>query len=341
MVIGLGLIGQITAQLLDAAGCRVIGSDPVEARRTLASQLSGAQTIDPTLGDAAAQVQALTQGVGADKVILCAATASSTPTNEAFAMCRERGRVVMVGAMGMDLERTNFYNRELDFVISRSAGPGRYDPAYEKQGVDYPVGYVRWTEQRNMSAFLQLLADGKIDVDSLITAEFPIEEAARAYEAVQSGALAVTLTYGEAEESGSLAPPPYVLRRSARPHKGKIGIALIGAGNFAHSMHLPNLKASSYFHVQAVVSGSASAAQAADRADAPLAATDFSAALTDPGVDAVLITTRHNQHAGQAIEAAQAGKHIFVEKPLALTIEDCEAMIRAAADQQRSADGRI
>jgi predicted dehydrogenase len=332
VVIGLGLIGQITAQLLDAAGCRVIGSDPVEARRTLASQLSGAQTIDPTLGDAPAQIQALTQGIGADKVILCAATASSMPTNEAFSMCRERGRVVMVGAMGMDLERSDFYNRELDFVISRSAGPGRYDSAYEKQGVDYPFGYVRWTEQRNMSAFLQLLADGKIDVDSLLTAEFSIEEADRAYEAVQSGALAVTLTYGDAEEPESLTPPSYVLRRSTKPHKGKIGIALVGAGSFARSMHLPNLQASSYFHVQVVVSGSASAAQAADKADSAMATTDFSAALADSGVDAVLITTRHDQHAAQAIEAAQTGKHIFVEKPMAMTVKDCEDMIRAAAD---------
>src|SRR5690606_35817021 len=130
-------------------------------------------------------------GVGADKAILCAATTSSQPTNEAFEMCRERGRVVMVGAMGMDLERTDFYNRELDFVISRSTGPGRYDPDYEKRGQDYPIGYVRWTGQRNMQAFLQLVADGKLDLDSLVTAEYPVEQAAEAYHAVDEGALAV------------------------------------------------------------------------------------------------------------------------------------------------------
>jgi predicted dehydrogenase/threonine dehydrogenase-like Zn-dependent dehydrogenase len=333
VVVGLGLIGQITAQLLDAAGCRVIGSDPVAARRELASRLSGAQTIDPALGDAPGQVMALTNGIGADKVILCAATKNSTATNEAFRMCRERGRVVMVGAMGMELERPDFYNRELDFVISRSAGPGRYDRDYEQRGVDYPIGFVRWTEQRNMAAFLQLIADGKLDVESLITAEFPIEQAAYAYDAVQDGALGVVLTYGEPDDAATSLPPRFLVR-NATPKRGKIGMALIGAGNFAKMMHVSNLKASPYFNLRAVVSGSASAAQVASKADADIAATDISAALNDPYVDAVLISTRHDKHAQQTIEAAQAGKHIFVEKPMALTVEDCLTMMDAAAQAE-------
>ena len=328
VVVGLGLIGQITAQILDAAGCVVIGSDPIPARRELAARLAGAQTIDPTLGDAAEQVIALTGGVGADKVILCAATSSSRPTNEAFRMCRERGRVVMVGAMGMNLERPDFYSREIDFVISRSAGPGRYDAAYEEQGIDYPIGYVRWTEQRNMVAFLRLLADGKLDVDALIAAEYPIEQAAAAYEAVQQGALAVLLTYGEPAAEVPAAQRAIV--RATRPLGERIGVALVGAGAFARAMHLPNLKASPFFELRAVVSDSASAAQTARKMGARLATTDLDAALASDDVAAVIIATRHHLHAQQAIAAARAGKHILVEKPLALTVSDCRAVIEAA-----------
>ncbi len=327
VVVGLGLIGQITAQLLDAAGCVVIGSDPIAARRELAARLAGAQTIDPTLGDAAEQVLALTSGVGADKVILCAATSSSRPTNEAFRMCRERGRVVMVGAMGMNLERPDFYSRELDFVISRSAGPGRYDPSYEEQGIDYPIGYVRWTEQRNMAAFLRLLADGKVDVESLIAAEYPVERAAEAYEAVQQGALAVLLTYGE--PVAEMPAAERIIVRAARPLSGRIGVALVGAGAFARAMHLPNLKTSPHFDLRAVVSDSASAAQIAQKAGARLATTDLAAVLASDEVAAVIIATRHHLHAQQAIAAAQAGKHVLVEKPLALTVADCRAVLEA------------
>lgn len=329
VVVGLGLIGQIACQLLDAAGCRVIGSDILAERRELAARLAGAQTIDPTLGDAAQQVMRLTDSVGADKVILCAATASSQPTNEAFKMCRERGRVVMVGAMGMELERPDFYNRELDFVISRSTGPGRYDRDYEERGVDYPIGFVRWTEQRNMEAFLQLVADGKLDLDSLISSEYPVEQAAEAYEAVQKGALGVLLTYGDADKV--VDERPQVVTRATRPSQGKIGVAVVGAGNFARGFHIPNLQANHAFQIEAVVSGGASAAQVAEKAGARLATTDLAAALADPAVDAVVISTRHHLHAEQAIAAAEAGKHIFVEKPLSLTVANAEAILQAAA----------
>ena len=329
VVVGLGLIGQITAQILDAAGCKVIGSDPIAERRELAARLAGAHTIDPALGDAARQVMALTGGSGADKVILCAATATSEPVNEAFKMCRERGRVVMVGAMGMDLERTDFYNRELDFVISRSTGPGRYDPDYEERGQDYPIGYVRWTGQRNMQAFLQLVADGKLDLDSLVTAEYPVEQAAEAYHAVDEGALAVLLTYGDVE-AGPERGTPHVVIRAAEPKRGRIGLALVGAGSFARAVHIPNLRASRAFDVRAVVSGSASAAQVAEKLGAKLATTSLDTALYAADLDAVLISTRHHLHAAQAIAAAEAGKHVFVEKPLALSVEEAEAVVTRA-----------
>ncbi len=329
VVVGLGLIGQITAQLLNSAGCRVIGSDPVEVRRKLAAQLAGAQTIDPSLGDGAEQVMELTRGVGADRVILCAATRSSEPTNQAFRMCRERGRVVMVGAMGMDLERSDFYRRELDFVISRSAGPGRYDQNYEERAVDYPLGYVRWTEQRNMAAFLNLIADGKLDLDSLVSAEYPVDEAGDAYQAVQRGALGVLLTYGP--PATGVQPRAVVqYARGDRIRKDRIGIALIGAGNFARVTHIPNIQRSSRFDLTAIVSGSESAAQVAQRERVAIATSDLEAALADERVEAVLISTRHCLHAAQAVAALKAGKHVFVEKPMALSIEDCSAMLDAA-----------
>jgi predicted dehydrogenase/threonine dehydrogenase-like Zn-dependent dehydrogenase len=331
VVVGLGLIGQITAQLLDAAGCQVIGSDPVAERRELAARLAGAHTIDPALGDAAQQVMALTGGTGADKAILCAATSNSAPTNEAFKMCRERGRVVMVGAMGMELERGEFYRRELDFVISRSAGPGRYDPDYEERGIDYPLGLVRWTEQRNMEAFLNLVAQGKLDVDSLVSAVFPIEEAAAAYEAVRQGALGVVLEYGTPSEEAETAPLRSLVR-VAPVRRGRSGIALVGAGSFARAVHLPNLKASPHLELAAVVSGSASAAQVASRYKTHLTTTDLDEALADERVDAVLISTRHHLHARQAVAAARSGKHVFVEKPLALTVADCRAVLEAAQE---------
>ncbi len=325
VVVGLGLVGQLTVRILSAAGCHVIGTDFAPERRALAD----IQTIDPGTGKQVDEVMVITQGMGADKVILCAATRSSEATNEAFRMCRERGRVVMVGSMGMDLERTTFYNRELDFVISRSTGPGRYDPTYEEEGIDYPPGHVRWTEQRNMSAFLRLVATGKIEIDSLISASYPVEEAEQAYQRVSDGALAVLLTYGEAEPEQA-ASDIHVLKRTQSPKDEPIGLALIGAGSFARSMHLPNIKGDTQFALRTVVSGSASAAQVAEQHDIPVAATELPVVLSDDDIDAVLISTRHHLHASQTIQALQHGKHVFVEKPLALTLSDCRAVLSAA-----------
>lgn len=330
VVIGLGLIGQLAAQILAAAGCRVVALDLLPERMALAEKLAQAVPLDPA-ADPVTQVMRITRGIGADKVLLCAATRSSDPTNLAFRLCRERGRVVMVGAMGMELERTEFYNRELDFVISRSSGPGRYDRRYEQHGVDYPVGYVRWTEQRNMEAFLQLLASRRIDVAPLVTAEFPVEQAGDAYDLVKAGSLGVILSYGMTDGAPD-ADTINVLRRPVEPVAGSIGLALVGAGSFARSTHLPNLRASRTFKLRAVVSGGASASQIAASEGAALATTDLQAALADPTVQAVLIATRHHLHADEATAAARAGKHVFVEKPLALTVADCQRMVDEASE---------
>ncbi len=334
VVVGLGLIGQITAQILAANGCRVIGVDLREDRRALAAQLAGADPVDPAQGSAAKAVQALTGGIGADRVILCAATDSSAPTNEAFRMCRERGRVVMVGAMGMDLDRNEMYVRELDFVISRSGGPGRYDRNYEERGISYPVGYVRWTETRNMAAVLDLIARGRLNVDALVAGTYPVEQAAKAYEAASSGALAVLITYPN-DGDPSNKEPAHVLRRAVNPEKNKLGLALVGAGSFARAVHLPNILKHPDLAVTAVVSGSASAAQVADKVGAGLATTRIEDALNDPGVDAVLITTRHHLHYEQARAALAAGKHVFIEKPMTLTVPHAEELLQLAATHER------
>jgi predicted dehydrogenase len=227
----------------------------------------------------------------------------------------------------MELERSDFYGRELDFVISRSAGPGRYDRLYEERAIDYPIGYVRWTEQRNMAAFLKLVADGKLDLDSLISAEYPIDEADDAYHAVQKGALAVLLTYGEPTEAHPQVAISIAKRVALKA--GRLGVALVGAGSFARAVHLPNIQLSKHFELAVVVSGGESAAQVAQQNTIALATTDLDAALADDRVSAVLISTRHHLHAPQAIAAARAGKHVFVEKPMALTVEDCWAMLEA------------
>jgi predicted dehydrogenase len=240
----------------------------------------------------------------------------------------------MVGAMGMDLDRAEFYNRELDFVMSRAYGPGRYDRAYEEEGVDYPLGHVRWTEGRNLGAFAQLIADGKVDVGTLVTAEESVERAEDAYTHVLSGgpeSLAALLTYDHAEPA---SPPARTLRlRAGASATGRIRVAVVGAGVFARAVHLPNLKGSPLFDVRAVVDSKGTIAQrSATDMDAPYATTDFHEALSDPQVDAIFIATRHNLHAEMAIAAARAGKHVFVEKPLGITTAECESVVQAVEE---------
>jgi predicted dehydrogenase len=250
-------------------------------------------------------------------------------------MVRERGRAVIVGAVGMELERADFYNKEIDLRISRSYGPGRYDRRYEEHGLDYPLGYVRWTENRNLAAFLDLVAAKQIDVASLITDEFPIERAPEAYEKVVKGGpatIGVLLTYPGAEHDTlpdrSMRLPTAI---AASPDTRGVSLALVGAGQFAQAVHIPNLKSMRPdVAVTAVISGSgAGARQAAESLGAGLATTDFAEALQAPDVNAVLIATRHNLHAAQCIAAAEAGKHIFVEKPLGLTVEECQSVVEA------------
>ena len=331
VVAGSGLIGLLTAQLLRANGCTVIATDLSNERLALAKTLGVEHTVNARDADPVKAVAAITGGLGADAVVLCATARSSEPINQAFKMCRERGRVVIVGAVGMELERADFYSKEIDLRMSRSYGPGRYDRRFEEQGYDYPPAYVRWTETRNMAAFLDAVAAGRVNVAALISAEHSIENAQMAYDDLLKGGSAkigVLLKYPE--QKFDVAARTYRLNRSAASvQPSAFSLALVGAGTFAKLMHVPNLKALGV-RVPVVVSGSGvSARQVAEMLNAERATSEYDSVLADPSVQAVLISTRHNLHAAQSIAAAQAGKHIFVEKPLGLTIGECRAVLDA------------
>lgn len=320
-VIGLGLIGQLTAQILKASGCRVIGVDPDEKRCELAKKLGANFTL--TFADTN-EIQKITEGFGVDAAIITASTDSHEPLQQAMEITRRKGTVVVVGAVGLHLQRSPWYEKEIDLKISCSYGPGRYDETYEEEMLDYPLPYVRWTENRNMEEYLRLLAEGKIDFLALQPQEFSLQEAVKAYEQLkEQKPLAILLSYPHApphEKKISLA--------SARAAKkdGRISIALIGAGSFAITTHLPNLaKLKNLYNLKAIVSKKGTTAkQFAKQYGAEYCTTDFEEVLNDPNVDAVLIATRHNLHAKLALEALRAGKHVFAEKPLAITREELE-----------------
>jgi predicted dehydrogenase/threonine dehydrogenase-like Zn-dependent dehydrogenase len=329
VVIGLGVLGQLTQQLLRIHGCRTIGVDVDVGRIELAQRLGMDLGIHPDQGDDIEQVARLTDGLGADGVIITAATPSDAVVSTAFKMCRKKGRVVLVGDVGLHLNRADFYAKEIDFLISSSYGPGRYDHGYEEQGLDYPVAYVRWTENRNMAEYLRLLAEKRLQIEPLIFSRYPIGEATAAYASLSgSGAakpMMVLLTYPEQ------TPQPLrtlKLQPNVRATAGRIRIAVIGAGGFARSAHLPNLRGmSDRFALRAVVTGTGHSAMAvAKQFGASYASTDYEAVLADPDVDAVLIATRHHSHGAMALASLQAGKHVLVEKPLALTAEELTAL---------------
>jgi NADPH:quinone reductase-like Zn-dependent oxidoreductase len=319
VVLGLGLIGQLTVQLLKANGCRVLGFDPEPLRAALARDL-GADL-------------SFTGRYGADAVIVTASTPSSEPVNTAAEISRMKGRVVVVGSVGMNIERDAFYKRELDLRVAMSYGPGRHDPAYEVAGHDYPFAYVRWTEQRNMQAFLELVADRRVTPKAVVTHRFPIGEAERAYALIGSGEphLAVLLTY---PANGApaikrrivLAPPANVQAR-----EGVTRVGFVGCGNYAKSVLLPALKKVGGISLAGVATSTAiSARHAAERHGFAYAATDASEVIADSGADTVFIATRHNSHARYIVAALEAGKHVFCEKPLALDREELESVLAAA-----------
>ncbi|GAB4135653.1 MAG: bi-domain-containing oxidoreductase [Planctomycetaceae bacterium] len=325
VVVGLGFLGQLISQMLRAHGCRAIGVDVDHSRLSLAEQLGMSAGIHPDDELDFQQVIRLTDGVGADGVIIAAATPSNAVISHAFKMCRRKGRVVLVGDVGLDINRGDMYEKELDFRISTSYGPGRYDAKYEEHGIDYPVGYVRWTENRNMAEYLRLLAEKRVQLSPLISATVPVAEAATAYEELRSGKsrpLMILIQYPQAEEADVDETSPFITYTpTSQETSGLIGLAIIGPGSFTRETHLPNLqKLADRFQIRTVVARSGhNAATIAKRCGANCATTDFESVLKDRSIDALLIATRHNQHAKMTLQALQAGKHVLVEKPLALT----------------------
>jgi len=330
VVIGLGVLGQLTAQLLRVNGCRAIGVDLDPARSALAERLGLDAALRSDEGSDVDAVARLTDGYGADGVIITAASASDALISTAFKMCRKKGRVVLVGDVGLNLNRNDFYAKEIDLLISSSYGPGRYDHRYEEQGLDYPLAYVRWTENRNMAEYLRLVAEGRVQLAPLVSARFPMAEATAAYASLTQSAAAkpllVLLTYPQSAE----APKRDVVVTAApsRGQQGTVRVAMVGAGAFARSAHLPNLqRLGKQFTLRAVVNRSGhGAAAAAKQFGAHYATTDYEAVLADPDVDAVIIATRHHLHASMALAALQAGKHVLVEKPLALATAELDAL---------------
>jgi predicted dehydrogenase/threonine dehydrogenase-like Zn-dependent dehydrogenase len=314
-VLGLGILGQLTVQMLRANGCRVVAFDLDPGRVALAcahGALDGS-------GDFAERARAHTDGFGLDAVIVTAATPSSDPMHVAAQSCRRKGRVVIVGDVGLDLQRSDLYQKELDVLMSTSYGPGRYDTVYEIEGRDYPVGYVRWTENRNMAEYLELLASGDVRLDDFLRESYAVDDVDRAYGAVSGDGerpLLVVLRYPERADAGARK----VIIRSAVPAAGTIGVALVGAGSFAQGMHIPNLrKLDDVLALRCVMSRTGSTARAvAERHGAAYATTDFDEVLQDDDIGLVFISTRHDLHAPLTLAALRAGKSVFVEKPLAL-----------------------
>lgn len=327
VVIGLGILGQITAQLLTANGCRVIGTDVDNKRISTALENGLDHGINPNDGNLVESIIKLTDGVGADAAIITAASASSDILAQAFQSCRKKARVVIVGDVGLNMARSDIYAKELDVLISCSYGPGRYDPVYEEEGADYPLAYVRWTENRNMGEYLRLLAVGRLRLDNMLHEPYPVDRAEEAYGRLAGEGekpLLVLLQYPHREEAVRS-----VLQISApKPVDGRIKIAVVGAGSFAQGMHLPNLKKlGDKFDLRSVVSRTGlSARTAAERFGFSTASTDFQTVLDDPQVDLVLIATRHDLHAEMTVAALKAGKHVFVEKPLSMAEEGLDAI---------------
>jgi len=331
-VLGLGLVGQLAAQLLQAAGARVLGSDVMPERLELAAKFGLEQgfVADEQLPG---ELLRYTGGMGVDRVVICASTSSRQVIEQAVAIARDRGRIVVVGAVNLDVPREQFYMKELDLVISRSYGPGRYDRQYEEHGVDYPFGYVRWTEKRNMEEFLRLIQAGKVDVKPLITHEFSVDEAKQGYGLLTtrpSECLAVLLRYEEQTQPPKRLTP--IARKPVvpvRPVRGNV--AVFGCGSFAQQFHLPNLKRSEKLALRTLVDASPQTAkEMAARYGAKKCATDAAEVWNDPDIDAALIITRDKSHAPLTVAALNVGKHVFCEKPLATTFEECEAVSEAA-----------
>ena len=351
LVIGAGILGLLSIQMLRIAGVRVAAADLDEDRLVLANEFGAELSINPEKENMVQQIESWTSGTWSDAVIFTAATKAMSRYRSHLNLVRKKGRVVLVGVSGMDIKRGDIYEKELDFLISTSYGPGRYDTEYEEKGKDYPYSYVRWTENRNMTEYLRLLVEGRINLDKMISNIYQIEQVEEAFNSLQAveKPIMVILDYGEVKplDFDKYEKHERKIILSAKPlNKEIINVALVGAGNFATGTHLPNLqKLKNKYGLYAIVNRSGHKAKAvAEQYGAKIATSNFQDILDDDKVDLILISTRHDSHAELTLKALQKGKHVFVEKPLATTKEDfkkIEAFYSKHTENQPSFDGRL
>ncbi len=340
VVVGAGILGLLTIQMLKFSGIRVAAIDLNDNRLQIANDLGAEIILNPNSDDTIRMIESWTGGHGADAVIFTAASSSSEALSQSFNMCKRKGRVVLVGVAGMEIKREDIYKKELDFMISTSYGPGRYDKNYEEKGLDYPYSYVRWTENRNMEEYLRLVHEGAIRLDKIINATYPIEKVSEAFATLQQSGqkpLMVLLDYGNIgckKLSEYVEQERKVIISNLPIKRDVVNIALIGAGSFATGMHLPNIeKLPDKYRLHCVVNRTSHKAKSvAEKYHATYATTDYKDVLNDEGVDLVLIATRHDSHATLSLQALQAGKHVFVEKPLATTQKELDLLKAFYAD---------
>jgi len=349
VVTGLGLIGQLTVQLLRAHGCRVLGID-FDATRLALAKSFGAEVVNLGAGeDPVSAAERFSRGRGVDAVIVTAATKSSEPMHQAALMCRKRGRIVLVGVAGLELSRDDFFKKELTFQVSASYGPGRYDPNYEEKGQDYPVGFVRWTEQRNLEAVLDMMASGRLDVKPLISHRFSLDQTEAAYAVVGGSepSMGILLEYPTVlEKSDAVVRTATValggmdrhasLATTAGAVSGKApSVAFVGSGNYATGVLIPAFKDAGAHLATVASSAGVSGVHAGKKFGFDETTTDTASLFADPKVDALVVTTRHNSHAQFVLQALAAGKHVFVEKPLCLTLDELDE-IQKGMDRRAS-----
>ncbi|MCP9448394.1 MAG: bi-domain-containing oxidoreductase, partial [Nitrospira sp.] len=345
VVTGLGLIGLLTVQLLRAHGCRVLGIDLDPAKLELAKRF-GAETVDLSRGeDPLAAAARFSRGRGVDAVVIAASTTSNEPVHQAALMCRKRGRLVLVGVVGLELSRADFYEKELTFQVSCSYGPGRYDPTYEEGGHDYPIGFVRWTEQRNFEAVLDMMADGRLDVAPLITHRFDLDQAPEAYRLLTAGgSLGIVLHYPRPDEQSDevlraarvrlVDVPP----RSAQPSDAVV-VGVIGAGNYASQILIPAFRQTPAILKTVISAKGVSGVHAGKKHGFEETGTETHSVFADPAINTVVVATRHDSHARFVCEALRAGKHVFVEKPLAVTREELADIENTYREVNAGAEG--
>lgn len=327
VVIGLGIIGLLTVQLLRANGCRVLAIDIDPKKIEFALQF-GAKTVNPLEDDVISCADEFSRHRGVDGVLITASSKSNEPIHQAAKMCRKRGRIILIGVTGLALSRADFYEKELFFQVSCSYGPGRYDSTYEEQGHDYPIGFVRWTEQRNFEAFLDMLVNGTITLKSLISHRFPINEAHQAYELLSSGTQALGILLEYAQQNPHQAQNTLIQLKSINPKKeDDITIGLIGAGNYASRILIPAFIKTNVSLKLIACSGGISGLQVGKKFGFDLVTTDTTTLFSDPAINTVIIASRHDNHSRFVCEAFAADKHIFVEKPLCLTLEELDNIV--------------